>query len=445
MVLSPGFTTRNPSTNEGHHQMKNSDVELCLISAIVISGDMSTALKKGISVELFRTSDEEWSWIADFYLKKGKCPSETAFENRFPGVELLDTDEVEHWSEQLVSEYRRRSLVRSMRDAIKMVDEGDPPEEAAGQILQSWREATIASQGADDDTEIIQAWKSAYDEAIERKKHVLDTGFAGIPTGITTLDEATGGMQPSWFVIVAGRLGAGKSMLMMRMAWEAVWQGKRVCYLSLEQSTNQVAYRIHSFASNTLSGGKDSIDSMNLIRGKGFKSARYKDLLTGIASQTEGKLWVNDTSRGNITPSILASIIADKQPDIVFVDYLTLMGTDGAHKEHWQKTSTISGELKLLAGQFEIPIVAGSQLNRGGVGDPGNEHLSGSDAVGQDADLVVIVTSKSETLKKLKVSKFRHGPDGQMIYCSYQPAVGVFDEVTARAAERIIEDDAMSD
>ena len=423
------------------------DVELCLISSVLLSSDMKTPLSFGITQELFEDFKDEWKWISEYYIKNAATPTDVAFSNRFPALanQLYETKEVKHWAEQVVEEYRARSLLGAIHDALTDLDNGTDPLSAAGTITSTWRDVVINTTGTNDNTEIISSWEGAYNEALERSDRVEKDGFAGIPTGFPDIDAATGGLQSQWLTVVGGRLGSGKTMTMLRMAWEAVWQGHRVLYLSLEQSASQIAYRIHSFASHQISDGKETINSLDLVRGTGFQPNTYRNLLQNIEQNTNGELFVNDTSRGRITPDILASLINDKKPDIVFVDYLTLMQADG-FKENWQRASYISGQLKMLASQNEIPIVVGSQLNRSGIGGSAdNEHLAGSDSVGQDADLVLLVSDKSHSVKKLRVSKFRHGPDNISILCEYRPGRGIFEQVTSTKAEQLIESDAMTD
>jgi replicative DNA helicase len=128
------------------------------------------------------------------------------------------------------------------------------------------------------------------------------------------------------------------------------------------------------------------------------------------------------------------------QPDIVFIDYLTLMGTSG---EDWRATAKLSGELQSVFQRYQIPGVAMSQVNRLGVGKepPGAENLSQADAIGQDADLVVTMAQKSKSVMKLKIAKFRHGPTGAHWFCEFAPGTGKYEEITGDQADDLIQHD----
>ena len=109
----------------------------------------------------------------------------------------------------------------------------------------------------------------------------------------------------------------------------------------------------------------------------------------------------------------------------------------------WQAIAALSAELKGIAMQYKIPIVAAAQINRMAIGEdlPGAEHLAGADAIGQDADAVVTMKQVSRHIVKMKLAKFRHGSDGHVWDNEFRPNSGYFREVSGDEALEIIDED----
>jgi replicative DNA helicase len=278
-------------------------------------------------------------------------------------------------------------------------------------------------------------WQATYDDVVARVDRVSKLGTAGVPTGWSTLDLNSGGMQPGWLVVVGGRLGHGKTWTMVRMAAEASMRGYKALYWSLEQSRHQIAMRAQSVLAHE--AGVAGIRVTDLMRGTGVALDVYKSFMANeMQTIMRGDLWINDTSRGRVSPMTIAASIEHDRPDIVFIDYLTLLEMKG--DGDWTSVANLSGDLKRIAERYEVPIVVGSQLNRQAIGsenpDPGQ--LARSDSVGQDADMVLTVTKDKVTpeLVKLHLAKFRHGPDGLSWFCKFQPGQGVYEEITGDQA-----------
>jgi replicative DNA helicase len=181
-----------------------------------------------------------------------------------------------------------------------------------------------------------------------------------------------------------------------------------------------------------------------LSTGKGFSTTKYKQILEEIEEGTTGRFLINDASRGRVGTGAVAAAIEAKQPDIVIIDYLTLMQTYGADK--WQGVAQLSGDLKVMAENYAVPIVVASQFNRAGTGkDPGPENLSQSDAVGQDSDLIIAITKRSEHLRNMRMIKNRHGSSDVAWPMHFDPAKGIFQEITGKDADRIEDADKDED
>jgi replicative DNA helicase len=101
--------------------------------------------------------------------------------------------------------------------------------------------------------------------------------------------------------------------------------------------------------------------------------------------------------------------------------------------------------LKQLAQEYQVPIVVASQLNRtsGMQKDIGVESLSQSDAIGQDADGVIMTQKITPSVRKFSLPKYRHGPDGYHWYCEFKPHKGIFKEVNGERVEELKDIDSL--
>lgn len=405
--------------------------EIYLISSVLRDEDMTVAVKHGITHEMFHSCPDEWEWMEEYWGRYRKVPSRAAFKMAFPEFRLKAVNDTGHFTDEVRKSHARFLMTSVMRDAANKIADGDV--DGAVGIMHQGVITVAAGMGTLDDSDIITDWHTTFEEVERRHNKVLKDGNAGIPTGFITLDERTGGANPGDLVIVGARLGEGKSWFLQRWATSAVMSGSVVQFDALEQSRAQVSMRIHTFLSSEV--GKEIFSNMDLMQGRNFNIKAYKNFLGGMKANIKGKLHVSDTSRGKVTPLTVASQIERNKPDIVFVDYLTLMGKKGSE---WQGVAELSGEMKQLAMEYQIPIIAAAQLNRAnGLGkDPaGAEALAQSDSIGQDADMVITLRQQSESVLAAKLAKSRNAPGGITWYMQFQPKLGVFKEVTYNQAQ----------
>lgn len=418
--------------------------EIYLISSILRDEDMIDAYKLGITTQQFHACPDEWEWLEKYYLKHRKIPSKVAFKQQFPEFSIKTVNDTQHYSSEVRKNHARMSLTTMMRDVADFIADGDI-DSAVKKMHSSIVSISSAMGDGTNDSDIITSWQDTFEEVEKRVDRVSQHGMAGIPTGFTTLDERTGGPQPGHVWIVGARLGQGKSWTMMRMATAAIIDGYNVQYNALEQTRAEVAMRVHTFISSEV--GKELFQNLDLMQGRNFDIKAYKDFLKSMKTTISGRMHVSDTSRGKVSPLTIASQIERNKPDIVFIDYLTLMEKSG--DGDWKSIARLSGEIKNLAMQYQVPIVAAAQLNRvnGMTKEPaGPEALAQSDSIGQDADSVITMRMTSASVIQMKLAKYRHGLSGFKWYCQFQPTAGIFKEVSYdRANELKDEDDEKDD
>lgn len=414
-----------------------------LISAVLRTGDMQGAIRLGATHRLFHVYPEEWQWMEKRYEKGRTNVDKAAFRNRFPDFKIIRTDDVEEGLDSVKESHANQCLQVAVEQAVELIENGKS-DEAVRLIHRESNSVIYDIEHTADAVDVFTDWQDSVDEFYRRYELQQETGHAGVPTGITSLDNVTGGLQAGWLMIVGARLGVGKSWTLLRMAYGACVEGYSVLFFSLEQTRHEVTMRMHSFAAADLGY---TLNPSQLGQGRGIDPERYEEILSEIQGTMGGQFLVNDSRRGRVSAKTIEAAIEAKQPDIVFVDYLGLMDVSGyGRADHWQALGELSATLKAAAEKYEVPIVAAQQLNRSGAGnDPGNEVISGSDKIGQDADLILMLTEKTDHTRWMKLTKNRHGASGTGWHMEFDPAKGVFNEITGNRAQDIMDKDLDDD
>lgn len=404
-----------------------SNPEIVLISAVIQTGDLQTPSEFGITPQHFHTHRSEWSWIEKFALKHRKCPDKATFRVQFPDFPLLKTTDVGYGVEEVEKTHLRYTLTGALRDATNHLVEDDPLE--ALSFLHST--LTGIDQGGTSReayADALRDYNPFLEEAQRRIEASQTLGYSGVTFGFPTLNDRTGGMHPGDLIIWAARLGQGKTWMLCKVASEAIMTGKKVVFVSLEQPRSQIVFRIHTLLSKELGY---SLRHRDLMQGVNMTMEDYRSFLVDLpdALPSSSRLHISDPTRGRATPYTLASLIERHDPDVLIVDYLTLMKTES---DDWQGVARLSKETKLVGSQYGVPILAAAQINReGDTGrkPPSAKHLAQGDSIGQDADLIVTHKKDSESVLQCLIAKNRSGQDGQTFYSSFRPNEGDIKEI----------------
>jgi len=259
-------------------------------------------------------------------------------------------------------------------------------------------------------------------KAIEKidELYLTKGALTGISSGFQDLDAITSGLQPSDLVIIAGRPSMGKTALMMNIAESAVISGsKPVLVYSLEMPSHSLVMRMLS------SLGR--IDQTKIRNGQ-LSDDDWPRLTSAVTLLNDKPLFVDDTP--GLTPNEMRSrtrrIVREHGPvGMIVVDYLQLMQTSGTPENRAVEISEISRSLKSIAKEFDCPVIAGSQLNRGleqrTDKRPIMSDLRESGAIEQDADLIMAVyrdevyheDTPDKGIAEIIILKQRNGPIGR--------------------------------
>jgi replicative DNA helicase len=211
----------------------------------------------------------------------------------------------------------------------------------------------------------------------------------GVPTGFTDLDAVSNGLHPGQMVIVAARPGVGKSTLGLDFARScSVKNGQSSVIFSLEMSRTEIVMRLLS------AEAKIRLQDM---RGGRMTDDDWTRLARRMSEISEAPLFIDDSPNMTMM-EIRAKARRLKQRNdlaLIVVDYLQLMTSGKRVESRQQEVSEFSRNLKLLAKELEVPVVAISQLNRGPEQRtdkrPMLADLRESGSLEQDADMVILV------------------------------------------------------
>lgn len=231
----------------------------------------------------------------------------------------------------------------------------------------------------------------------------------GLSTGLASLDDLCGPLQPADLVLLAGEPGTLKTALVLKIARNAGLSGRKVALFSLESSSDQVVQRL--LASET------GLAPQRLRSGD--VEPEWPALLAAGERLAELNLYIDDT------PGLLVTELRSKarwlhylwQLDLIVVNYLQLMRPDQRLSSREQELSAISRALKALARELNIPLLAVSILDPIADGTPSLHQLG---PVHYEADLIWLCQKVSNRLL-ITQARWRDGPAGASVKLFYDP------------------------
>lgn len=332
-----------------------------------------------------------------------------------------------HFTEAQIIEYckliQEKSRIRALIRAVQDLSDNAISESLTSEaLIQGAEEAIYALSNQEDPSEFSLA-SDLFQEKIEVVQQIQQAGdpVTGLPTGFVDLDSLTAGFHRQNLIILGARPSMGKTALGLKIVQNAAFRyGKTAAVFSIEMSKEELIARIlcseagvdgHRFRTGLIS--HDDWDRIN----------EATELIEG------SKLFINDDPDIGVMKmrQKLKRLQAQQgQVDIVLVDYLQLMHGEKAENRQ-QEMTKISRGLKKLAKEFNVPILALSQLSRGPEHRAANNHrpqigdLRESGAIEQDADVVLLLyreefypkpdgTVVGQGEAEVNVAKQRNGP-----------------------------------
>ena len=298
---------------------------------------------------------------------------------------------IEFHSRIILQKFIQRSLIRISSEIIE--ESYDESTDVFDLLDKAESKLYEVTQG-----NIKRSSETAQSLVIQAKKRIEEIagkeGLSGIASGFDSLDKITSGWQPSDLIIIAARPGMGKTAFVLSMARNiAIDFGHPVALFSLEMSSVQLITRLIS--------SETGLSSEKLRTGK-LEKHEWEQLSIKVKNLEKAPIFIDDSPSLSIFDLRAKSRRLASQHGIklIIVDYLQLMTAGGSNGKgsgnREQEISTISRNLKALAKELGVPVIALSQLSRAVEARPGHKRpllsdLRESGAIEQDADIVSFI------------------------------------------------------
>jgi len=307
----------------------------------------------------------------------------------------------------------RRQIINKAHETIQSAYEGD----SAEAVLDA-AQSTMMGVKYDGFEQTSIPMCDVIDERLDHLERISQTHeVTGIPAGYS-IDDLTCGFQPSDLIIIAARPSMGKTALAINMAENMANTGRAVDVYSLEMSKGQLGNRALSSQSR--------VDGFRFISGC-LDRNHWQKISDAASRMSDWKMHIDDT------PSLHYSALRRKVrrnkkmygTEIVIIDYLQLMSGDSQANRHGE-IGSITRNLKAMAKELNIPVIALSQLNRNLENRPDKRpklsDLKESGDIEQDADLVISIyrdevynrdkDNPSKGIAEITILKHRNGKTG---------------------------------
>ncbi|HXF83832.1 MAG TPA: replicative DNA helicase [Anaerolineales bacterium] len=436
MTDLPNPDATAPATSSYSTVPHNREAEEAVVGAVLINPEVYYDVAQFLSADDFYIHRHRWIWEAFNRLHEQRIP-----------IDLLTvSDELDRRG--LLSEIGGTAYLTALVNQVP----SSLNAEAYARIVEGYavRRKMIAAanqiasiaynEKASIDDVMDEAEKAVFNVSERRLKHDLQPISAvlseyydrldslakrpeeihGVPTGFIDLDKLLSGLQPSDLLIIAGRPGQGKTGFLLSVAKNAALTHKKhVAIFSLEMSNEQVVQRL--IAQET------GIDSQRLRTGK-LQENEWPLFTHAIEVFGDTHIYLDDTPA--ITPLQLRTkcrrLHMEFGLDLIIIDYLQLMGGDMRTDNRVQEVSYISRNLKILARELNVPVLAAAQLSRAveqrSDKRPVLSDLRESGSLEQDADVVMFIyrpdqyekDTVKQNIAEIIVAKHRNGPVGSV-------------------------------
>jgi replicative DNA helicase len=327
------------------------------------------------------------------------------------------TDTIEPYAKLVKSKSMLRKLITASNQIIALAFE----EEDEADLIIDKAEQMIFQIAED---RARQGFQYVGDVAHRRLEQIEQMAgrpemITGVPTGFTDFDRMTSGLQRQELIVIAARPSMGKTALALNMAQYASKNANVVGIFSLEMSAEQLVSRLLC--------SEARVDAHRLRTGY-LNREEWARLADALRRLCETKVFIDDTPGVGVLEMRAKSrrLKAEHGLDLLVIDYLQLMAGRGRIESRQQEVSQISRDLKILAKELDVPVVALSQLSR--APEQRSEHkpqlsdLRESGAIEQDSDVVCFIyreelyspTDENQGTAELIIGKQRNGPTGMV-------------------------------
>ncbi len=386
----------------------NRDAEMALLGCMLIDSDIASEVIDKLHEDDFYQESHRFILHAmkrafdnrkpiDLVTVSDELESEGALEKAGGIMYLTELTQItpsaanyKSYHEILSRDSMNRKLIRASRQIIEESMKGGDEKEslafAEKSIYDISRQSERSSLLGMGDGDIIGE--------VLHKFEMLQSdpdSFKGIPTGFKRLDKMTHGLQPGALIVLAARPGMGKTSLAMNLVEHAALHAGKVCAVfSLEMPRSEIIQRLICAYANV---------SMQKALSGELSAKEWKKLMLAGDQLKKSHIYIDDSSR--VTPGEILSKCRRLRStagkvDLIMIDYIQLMSSGEKKFEgsdnRTQEVAEITRNLKIMAKELSVPVIALSQLRRIQSKEPQLSDLRESGAIEQDADIVMFIS-----------------------------------------------------
>ena len=414
--------------------------ERMILSCLLVNSDAIEITVKTLPVDAFYFKNHQEIYKIIIFMTKNKVPIDvltviTCLQNngllqKIGGIKVLielisqipNLVYLEEYLSLVKDKFLRRSLIKL---GYEIVNSGYVTNIPLETIISDFENKLLNLTNETKTQKLVTSAELLNDIFFDLKEKSLNPGLSGLPSGFYDLDSLTQGFQKSDLIILAGRPSTGKTAFGLNIGLNLIKRFKLpVLFFSFEMSKEQMMYRLLSMETN--------ISQIRLKSGK-LNQDDWVKINKMIKILSKFPFFIDDTSDlsvQDIRSKIKSVYFEQNKIGLVIIDYLQLIqNSKGKNENRVQELSQITRSLKAIAREFNIPIIALSQLNRSVENrvdqKPILSDLRESGSIEQDADLVLMLyNNPSNNLKSSDDSKFhpieliiakqRNGPIGMV-------------------------------
>lgn len=428
------FQNLNESVLIQNYLPHNFLAEKIVLSCLLLSSEAIEITFRTISIDTFYFKNHQEIYKAILILYENKRPidiitittflQDNGLLKKIGGVKVLielinqvpNLIHLEEYLKLIKDKFLRRSLIKL---GYKAINSGYITNFLLEDILNDFETELFNLTNEFKPPKLSTSADLIYSVFLELKQKANNPQLPGLSSGFYGLDSLTQGFQKSDLIIIAGRPSIGKTAFCLSLGINVIKYSKiPILLFSLEMSKEQIIYR--------LLGMETNINQMRLRSGKLYRTDWVK-LSKVIKILSKLPFFIDDTpdlSVQDIRSKIKTILFEQNKVGLIIIDYLQLMQNSKFKSENRAyELSQITRSLKIIAREFNVPIIALSQLSRNVENridkKPILSDLRESGSIEQDADLVLMLHKSNKTnldenilLTDLIIAKQRNGPTG---------------------------------
>jgi replicative DNA helicase len=434
------FITKNRQMIIDKYLPHNFLAEKMVLNCLLISSESIEITLRTLSIEAFYFKNHQEIYKAIIFMYKNKQPidiitlstflQDNGLLKKIGGIKVLielvsqipNLVYIEEYISLIKDKFLRRLLIKLGYEAINSGYVTNIPLEI---ILTDFENKLFNLTNEIKNPKLFTSAELLNNIFLELKKKSLNPSLQGLASGFYDLDSLTQGFQKSDLIIIAGRPSMGKTALGLNIMLNIIKNSKLpVLFFSLEMSKEQIMYRLLSIETNI---------SQSKLRSGKLSQNDWIKLTKIIKIMSKLPIFIDDTpnlSISDIRSKIKTIIFEQNKIGLIIIDYLQLMqNLESKNETRVQELSKVTRTLKNISREFNIPIIALSQLSRNVENridkKPILSDLRESGSIEQDADLVLmlyrinyynfnLMDNENHSLTELIIAKHRNGPIGSI-------------------------------